>query len=145
MTQSDDDQNGEEQIFQRFLTVAGGDIGQYELARHHGNQDGATKALHELRRHAKEARDEWLRIEIYYQEERRRSPAHSVHPDQDLPTAVRQFLNILKNELGQGSLHGAGAAVLKIQELVAKVLGPDDCEDQQTGHATDASSSALPA
>jgi hypothetical protein len=129
MAQDDEEQSAEELIFSQFLAMARVDIGQYEAARRRGDRDGAAKALRELRRHAEEAREEWLSVEIYYQEDLRPLPWHAAHPSEDLPTALKRYLEIINDELGRGSLQGAGAAVSRMIALIGKVTGSEKSDE----------------
>jgi hypothetical protein len=127
MTQSDEEQGGDEEIFERFVVRAERDIRKLEDAKGRGDEVGATQALDKLRRHADYARDWWLRVAVYYPPERRRLSWPV--PPTDLVAAVKHYLKIINRELEQDSLQGAGAAVQKIRELIAFEMGSDATDD----------------
>ncbi len=110
--------NDDRCMFEQFLSEAADDIRQYETARGRAHHDGATKALRQLRVHVWKARDSWMLVEFHYHQKATPLPWWSMQVAEDLPTAIRQYLQALREELDIDYLPGAGAAVLKIQQLI---------------------------
>lgn len=108
-------------MFERFLVEAADDIRQYETARGRDDHDGqveAADALDQLRMRVCNARDWWMRVEIYYQQSKTQLPWWGMQVADDLPVAIRQYLEVLQGELDLAYLPGAGAALLRIQQLI---------------------------